>query len=95
MLVLAGRILAMIRAGGLQGAVIIVLVTIILAIIKRKISKNIQITHKIIKKIQFFALFSCNFIFLSCWGAAMDPLAGRMRPPGRVFEVPGVVPISL
>jgi hypothetical protein len=91
MLVFVGRIVAMIRAGGPQGSSynsFINYITCHCIILKGKYQKISKLHTKIIKKIQFFALFSCNFIFLSCWGAAMDPLVGRMRPPGRVFEVP-------
>ena len=46
--------------------------------------------HKQLKKTDFFLIFIQFTVFGNCWGAAMDPLAGRMRPAGRVFEVPGI-----
>ncbi len=46
--------------------------------------------HKQLKKMDFFLIIIQFIVFDNCWGAAMDPLAGRMRPAGRVFEVPGL-----
>jgi hypothetical protein len=45
-----------------------------------------KVTEKI-KKMSFFQFF---LIFKSWLRAALDPFAGRMRPAGRVFEVPAV-----
>jgi hypothetical protein len=34
--------------------------------------------------------FLCFLDLTKCLGAASNPLAGRMRPAGRVFEVPAI-----
>jgi hypothetical protein len=44
--------------------------------------------HKQLKKMDFFLIIIQFIVFDNCWGAAMDPLAGR------VFEVPEVEKIS-
>ena len=40
--------------------------------------------HKQLKKMDFFLIIIQFIVFDNCWGAAMDPLAGR------VFEVPAL-----
>ena len=49
------------------------------------IKKNFFLTFS--KKIHLFLEL---FGFKHCWLAALIPLGGRMRPAGRVFEVPGL-----
>jgi hypothetical protein len=44
--------------------------------------------HKELKKPDYLLIFIQFTVFDNCWGAVMNPLAGRIRPAGCVFEMP-------
>ncbi len=56
----------------------------LLALEKEVLWNEQKVTEKI-KKMSFFHIF---LIFKSWLRAVLDPFTGRMRPAGRVFEVP-------
>ena len=52
---------------------------------KQKEIKKTQLNYaQTVEKMDFFLIIIQFIVFDNCWGAAMDPLAGR------VFEVPGL-----
>jgi hypothetical protein len=57
---------------------------------KKKMWKHHIYVPKI-EKMNFSPNFLCFLDLTRCLGAALNPLAGRMRPAGHVFEVPGLV----
>jgi hypothetical protein len=63
----------------------------LLAFEKEVLWNEQKVTEKI-KKMSFFHIF---LIFKSWLRAVLDPFAGRMRPAGRVFEVPGLDEVRL
>jgi len=89
--VLAGHIQYMKTASGRQESLIENLINYIMIQYlnkQKEMKKPSSIMHKELKKPDYFLIFIQFTVFNNCWGAVMNPLAGRIRPAGCVFEMP-------
>ena len=85
--VFAGRIQSMQTSSGPHESLIESLINYIMIQYlnkQKKLRKNQLNYSQTVEKTDFFVIFIQFTVFDNCWGAAMDPLAGR------VFEVPGL-----